>query len=83
MTYALAVHRLLQVYDRDGAGGLASKKRDRLSNLWHDEEFRNAVLDLVHENYLDFGPTHACEKPIERHQIAVSKEMRTNGLVRP
>ena len=37
----------------------------------------------MHENYLDFGPTLAREKAIERHEIAVSKEMRTNGLVRP
>ena len=68
------VHRLLQAYDQDGAGGLVSKKRGRPSNRRHSEEFRNAALDLVRDRYLDFGPTLAREKLIERHQIAVSKE---------
>lgn len=68
------VHRLLQAYDRDGAGGLASKKRGRPSNRRHTDDFRGLVLDLVRESYADFGPTLACEKLIERHQVAVSKE---------
>lgn len=68
------VHRLLQAYDRDGADGLASKKRGRPSNRRHTDDFRGLVLDLVRESYADFGPTLACEKLIERHHIAVSKE---------
>jgi hypothetical protein len=68
------VHRLLQAYDRDGAAGLASKKRGRPSNRRHSEDFRNGALDLVREHYVDFGPTLACEKLLERHQIGVSKE---------
>jgi hypothetical protein len=53
------VHRLLQAYDRDGANGLASRKRGRPSNRRHTDDFRNLVLDLVRENYVDFGPTLA------------------------
>jgi len=53
------VHRLLRAYDRDGPAGLVSKKRSRPSNRRHSEEFRNAVLDLIRERYLDFGPTLA------------------------
>lgn len=68
------VHRLLQAYDRDGADGLASKKRGRPSNRRHTEDFRNLVLDLVRAHYADFGPTLAAEKLIERHQIGVSRE---------
>lgn len=56
------VHRLLQAYDQDGAGGLASKKRGRPSNRRHDEDFRNTTLDLVSDRYRDFGPTLAREK---------------------
>lgn len=37
------VHRLLQVYDRTGADGLASKKRARPSNRRHSEDFRHAA----------------------------------------
>ena len=68
------VHRLLQAYDLAGADGLVSKKRGRPSNRRHSEDFRNLVLDLVREHYVDFGPTLAAEKLIERHRIAVSKE---------
>jgi transposase len=68
------VHRLLQAYDQDGAGGLASKKRGQPSNRCHDEDFRNTALDLVRDRYRDFGPTLAREKLLEWHQIAVSSE---------
>lgn len=62
------VHRLLQVYALDGAGGLASKKRGRPSNRRHDEDFRNTALDLVRDRYQNFGPTLAREKLLEWHQ---------------
>ena len=68
------VHRLLQAYDRFGAAGLISKKRQQPSNRRHSEEFRNAALDLIRERYLDFGPTLAREKLIELHHISVAKE---------
>ena len=68
------MHRLLQAYDRDGSGGLVSKKRGRPSNRRYPETFRNAVLDIVRDHYHDFGPTLAAEKLAERHQIGISKE---------
>lgn len=43
------VHRLLQAYDQDGAGGLILKKRGRPSNRRHDENFHNTALDLVRD----------------------------------
>jgi hypothetical protein len=64
------VHRLLQAYDLDSADGLVSKKRGRPSNRRHSEDFRNLVLDLVREHYVDFGPMLAAEKLPERHRIA-------------
>lgn len=68
------VHRLLQIYDQDGASGLASKRRGRPSNRRHTEDFRNAALDLVRDHYVDFGPTLAAERLLERHQLSISKE---------
>lgn len=68
------VHRLLQAYDQDGAAGVVSKKRSQPGNWRHNEEFRNAALELVRERYLDFGPTLAREKLIELHRISVAKE---------
>ncbi|MFC3221309.1 ISNCY family transposase [Tianweitania populi] len=68
------VHRLLQAYDQAGPACLVSKKRSRPSNRRHSKDFRNAVLDLVRERYLDFGPTLVREKLIELHRLSVSKE---------
>jgi transposase len=68
------VHRLLQAYDLAGADGLVSKKRGRPSNRRHSEEFRNLVLDLVRDHYVDFGPTLAAEKLAERDGLTVSRE---------
>jgi transposase len=68
------MHRLLQAYDREGSGGLVSRKRGRPSNRRYPETFRNAVLDIVREHYHDFGPTFACEKLAECHRIGISKE---------
>jgi len=68
------MHRVLKAYETDGMPGLISKKRQQQSNRRHSENLRNAVLDLVRERYADFGPTLACEKLIERHQLAIGKE---------
>jgi len=68
------IHRLLQAYDKLGSAGLVSGRRGRLSNHRYSEDFRNGVLDLVRGYYRDFGPTLACEKLAERHQLSVSKE---------
>ena len=68
------VHRLLQAYERDGVDGLISRKRGRPSNRRHTDDFRNQVLDLVRENYADFGPTLAVEKLMEWHGVSLNKE---------
>lgn len=79
------MHRLLIAYDTDGAAGLVSKKRGKPSNRRHSREFRNRAINLVRDNYTDFGPTLAREKLLERHGIAIGKEtlriwMRDAGL---
>jgi len=61
-------------YDRDGAVGLVSKKRGKPSNRRYSREFRNRIINIVRENYTDFGPTLAREKLAERHDIAIDKE---------
>lgn len=68
------IHRLLQAYDKFGHTGLISGRRGRPSNRRYSEDFRNIVLDIVQTYYRDFGPTLACEKLAERHQISISKE---------
>ena len=54
--------------------GLVSKKRGKPSNRRHSKEFRNRVINIVRDNYADFGPTLAREKLAERHDISIGKE---------
>jgi len=68
------MHRLLQAFDRFGVTGLVSGKRGRPGNRRYGEDFRNDVLDIVRTYYRDFGPTLACEKLAECHQLSISKE---------
>ena len=68
------VHRWILAYNRDGAVGLVSKKRGKPSNRRYSREFRNRIINIVRENYTDFGPTLAREKLAERHDIAIGKE---------
>ena len=68
------VHRLLQAYDRDGADGLASRKRGRPSNHRYSGGICDFAVQLVREHYLDFGPTLAAEKLAANHGLVVSRE---------
>ena len=52
-----------------GPTALVSRKRGRASNRRHRETFRQTVLALVRQHYLDFGPTLAAEKLAARHGL--------------
>lgn len=68
------VFRVLSAYRSQGAQGLISKKRGRPSNRKMSGETRAEALEIVRQNYADFGPTLAAEKLAERHGLRVSKE---------
>lgn len=68
------VERLCRVLRSDGASGLVSRKRGRPSNRKLPEAIREHALDLVRARYADFGPTLACEKLAEQHDVGVSRE---------
>ena len=68
------VQRLLKTFQADGAAALRHKARGRRSNNRIVDGVRDFALELIREHYIDFGPTLAREKLIERHQLAVSKE---------
>lgn len=75
------VYRLLDAFRRDGAAGLASKKRGKPSNRAHGLYFRKTVLELIREHYADFGPTFAAEKLRERHGLPVGVETLRQWMV--
>lgn len=68
------IYRLLGRLRTDGAAGLVSRKRGRVSNRRFSDAFRDRVVAIVRERYADFGPTLACEYLAEQHVITVSRE---------
>ena len=79
------VHRLLKVFEADGAAAIRHKARGRTSNNRIDPGIRDYAMTLVRERYADFGPTLAAEKLVEDHGLKVSREtlrkwMQSEGL---
>ncbi len=79
------VFRLRRAFESDGPSALASRKRGRPGNRQHGETFRRTVLALVREQFVDFGPTLAAEKLLERDGLRIGVEtlrqwMMADGL---
>lgn len=68
------IKRLKQAYKRDGAASLSSKRRGKPSNNRLSEALKSQAIELIQRHYADFGPTLACEKLLERHELKLSKE---------
>ncbi len=68
------VRRITRRYQTAGLPGLISRKRGVPSNRRLDEGVRLDALRIIGERYRDFGPTLACEKLVEQHQILLSVE---------
>ena len=68
------VRRLSKRYRAVGMDGLISKKRGSASNRRLDDTIRTTTINLIGTHYRDFGPTLACEKLVELHDLQVSIE---------
>ena len=66
--------RLLNRYRDGGGGALIHRARGRASNYQLSAGMREYAVELVRQNYRDFGPTLASEALLERHGIEVSRE---------
>jgi hypothetical protein len=66
--------RLLHRYREQGPEGIISGHRGKPSNNRIPTEKRKKILENIHADYADFGPTLASEKLWERNGIKVSKE---------
>lgn len=64
-------------FDSAGAAGLVHKLRGRKSNRALSEDARERIVKLHQERYVDFGPTLACEKLAEEHELSVSPNTLT------
>lgn len=68
------VRRLTKRYQAEGLAGLVSKKRGRASNRRLKAATRTTAIELIGTHYHDFGPTLACEKLSEIHDVHLSVE---------
>jgi transposase len=68
------VKRKIKEYRRHGAASLIHKNRGKPSNRHLKEGQIETALNLVRENYSDFGPTFAAEKLWEIHKTKINPE---------
>ena len=75
------VFRLLKRYRQDGASAIRHKARGKPPNNRIHHAKRDYALNLVKENYPDFGPTLAAEKLAEHHGFTVSRETLRKWMI--
>ena len=75
------VQRLVNQYRQHGAAGLISQRRNKPSNRRLDPQLKSRVLSIIHERYLDFGPTFANEKLREHHGLKLSTETLRQWMI--
>jgi hypothetical protein len=68
------IKRLYRAYKAQGAKGLISARRGKVSNNRLDAQVIQQALDLIYKHYRDFGPTLAHEKLVEVHGLNLSDE---------
>jgi hypothetical protein len=76
------VKRLKRRLQDEGAEGLLSKKRGRPSNRRTPPDVLAKAIALIGAHYADFGPTLACEKLDELHEIKLSVETVRQAMLR-
>jgi len=68
------IQRMVRRYQNEGAIGLVSRKRDRRGNRQLAPSLADLALIIIRERYSDFGPTLACEKLRECHNLCHERE---------
>lgn len=82
------LRRLVRRVEALGVEGLISKHRNKASNNHTKIQVKERALNLIRENFHDYGPTLAAEKLKEHYGISLCKEtvrqwMIEAGLWRP
>lgn len=75
------VRRLIKKYKRDGIYGLVHKLRGIPSHHRIDQKQINQAISMVKNHYVDFGPTLAHEKLLEKHRIIFSRETLRKAMI--
>ncbi|EKI0251137.1 ISNCY family transposase [Enterobacter asburiae] len=74
--------RLLSRYRESGPLGMANRRRGKPSNNQLPDGLARYALSIIRERYTDFGPTLACEKLAELHDVHLSKETVRSLMVK-
>ena len=73
--------RLLARYRAGGGGAMIHRSRGRPASNRLGPGVQEYVLELVRQNFRDFGPTLAAEALLERHGVEVSRETLRKWMV--
>lgn len=81
------IRRLCKKVEKDGNRGIIHGLKGRASNHQLPQWYKDEALDLVKQNYSDFGPTFAAEKLLDIHKVRLSvntlrRIMLSEGLYR-
>jgi len=74
--------RLLARYRESGPLALANRRRGLRGNRQLVPGLAEHALGIIRDNYADFGPTLACEKLAELHDVVLAKETVRQLMVR-
>lgn len=75
------LQRLLVNYRKHSEKALISKQRGKKSNRSLSDDLKKEVIEVILQNYPDFGPTFAHEKIIENYKINLSISSVRNIMV--
>ncbi len=77
------IRRILKRVRKEGDDGISHRSRGKTSNRRFPQKVKDKALKLYREKYSDFGPTFACEKLLDVHEIKLSDEKPSvYGLIR-
>ena len=76
-----AAQRLLTRYRNGGGGTIIHKVRGQPSNYQLSAAVRDYVLEVIRQNYRDFGPTPRGRVLLERHGLKVSRETLRKWMI--
>lgn len=74
--------RLLARYRESGPLALANRRRGLRGNRQLLPGLAELAMGIIRDNYADFGPTLACEKLAELHDVVLAKETVRQLMVR-
>ena len=75
------LQRLLASYRKCNESALISKQRGKKSNHSLSKVLKKEVIEVILQNYPDFGPTFAHEKVMENHKISLSISSIRNIMI--